>query len=162
MNLAVGQEYYVTVIKLLNIGAIVEMSDKSTELVHISQISDKYVKSVEYFLSVGDKLVARCVECNRSRPLQLSFKHLDLQPIATKIPVDRELNAQRLTKQNNFDRYVPDKDKDIDDEYLAKQHHSKHKHQRNKHPDYSEKDARRDRYNNRSKKRGKKFYDDYF
>lgn len=161
MKLSAGQEYPVKVIKLLNIGAIVEMPDKSTELVHISQISDKYVKSVEYFLSVGDELVARCVECNGSRPLQLSFKHLDLQPIATKLPVDRELNAQSLTKQNNFDRYVPDKDKDEDDESL-KQHPSKHKHQRKKHPGYSEKDARRDRYNNRSKKRGKKFYDDYF
>lgn len=161
MNLVVGQEYHVRVIKLLNIGAIVEMPDKSTELVHISQISDKYVKSVEYFLSVGDELVARCVECNGSRPLQLSFKQLDLQPIATKLPVDREVNSQSHAKRSNFDRYVPDKDKDEDNESLN-QHPSKHKHQRKKNPDYSEKDARRDRYNTRSKRRGKKFYDDCF
>lgn len=161
MKLSAGQEYHVKVIKLLNIGAIVEMSDKSTELVHISQISDKYVKSVEYFLSVGDELVARCVECNGSRPLQLSFKHLDLQPIATKLPVDREVNSQSPAKSSNFDRYIPDKDKDEDDDY-PKQHPSKHKHQHKKNPNYSEKDARRDRYNNRIKKRGKKFYDDYF
>lgn len=62
MKLTVGETYDAEVIKILTYGAIVKMSDDSTQLLHISNISDKFVRDVNDFLKVGDKIKVDCIE----------------------------------------------------------------------------------------------------
>lgn len=83
MNLEVGKKYEVTVVNIVPVGAVVELEDHSTELVHISNIADCYVSDVANFVQVGVKYTATCEE-GKSKPIQLSFIPLGLKPIVSK------------------------------------------------------------------------------
>lgn len=78
MNLEIGKTYEVTVVKILPVGAVVQLEDETTELVHISNIANSYISDVADFVSVGQKYVATCEE-GKNRPIQLSFIPLDLK-----------------------------------------------------------------------------------
>lgn len=78
MDLKVGQAYDVTVVKILGFGAIVALEDGSTELIHISNISDRYVVDVSDFVQVDHTYSALCVE-GKVKPAELSLKHLSLK-----------------------------------------------------------------------------------
>lgn len=78
MQLEVGKTYEVTVVKILPIGAVVEMEDGSTELVHISNIADCFVPDVADFVSVGKSYTATCRE-GKKRPIELTFIPLGLK-----------------------------------------------------------------------------------
>lgn len=80
MKLEKDKTYSVKVIALQSFGVIVEMEDKTTELVHISNLANMFVKDVAEFASIGDTYEACCIE-GKKRPLELSFKHLDLKPV---------------------------------------------------------------------------------
>lgn len=88
MQLEIGKTYEVTVVDTLPVGAVVEMEDGKTELVHISNIADCYVRNVADFVSIGQKYVATCEE-GLKRPIQLTFKPLRLESNA------RHLNNRR-------------------------------------------------------------------
>lgn len=77
MELNIGQTYKVEVIKIIQYGCVVRMEDGTTELVHLSQISNQFVKNVEEFVSIGNVLEAKGVP-GLKNPVQLSFKHLNL------------------------------------------------------------------------------------
>lgn len=77
MELNLGQTYKVEVIKIIQYGCVVRMGDGTTELVHLSQISNQFVKNVEEFVSIGNVLEAQGVP-GLKNPVQLSFKHLNL------------------------------------------------------------------------------------
>ena len=79
MELELGQEYKVRVVKYLKKGIIVRFVDKPAEtaFIHISEISPDYVKDVSTFVRLGDELVARCV-FDPKHENQLSLKHLCL------------------------------------------------------------------------------------
>lgn len=73
MKLVVGETYEVEVIKILSYGAIVKMSDDTTQLLHISNISDKFVRDVNDFVKVGDKIKVDCIE-GKVKPEEISIK----------------------------------------------------------------------------------------
>lgn len=70
--------YPAKVVKIEKFGIIVEMEDRSTILVHISNISNSFVSDPANFVSVGETHLAKCIE-GKTRPLELSLKHLDLK-----------------------------------------------------------------------------------
>lgn len=72
MELQVGQIYQVHTIKLLNYGVIVKLSDNSTELIHISKLSDKFIRSVEEAVSVDKTYNAIGVKGTK-KPVELSL-----------------------------------------------------------------------------------------
>lgn len=78
MELQLDQLYTVKVLKTLPRGVIVELEDQSTELIHISQIADCFVKNVSDFVKQGEIYEAKGVQGN-ARPIELSFKHLNLK-----------------------------------------------------------------------------------
>lgn len=61
MALQIGDTYDVEVVKILPFGAVVKMSDNSTELVHISNISDKFVKDINDYLEIGKIYKVDCI-----------------------------------------------------------------------------------------------------
>lgn len=73
MKLTVGETYNVKIEKILSYGAIVKMEDDSTQLIHISNISDKFVKDVGDYVTVGDTIKADCIKGN-VKPEELSIK----------------------------------------------------------------------------------------
>lgn len=85
MKLIVGDTYDVEVVKILSYGAIVKMSDGSTQLLHISNISEKFVRDVNDFMKVGDKIKVDCI-AGKVKPEELSIKAYtkDFDPYHTK------------------------------------------------------------------------------
>lgn len=95
MNLELGEAYVITPIRFETFGAIVELQDGSTSLLHVSQISDKYVKDPSEYLFIGHEYVAKAVQGVGDRPVQLSVKHLGLQSCFTEPEFDTDFKPTR-------------------------------------------------------------------
>ena len=113
MKLVQGQMYTVSVKEIVPAGAVVTLEDGSTQLVHISNISNMFVRDVGNFLEVGQTLEAEAVE-GRARPVELSFKHLDLHPL----PKAKE-SGKRNAPRSEYGYY-----KDEDEEDRGRRSHS--------------------------------------
>ena len=85
MKLTVGETYEVEVIRVLKYGAIVKMSDDTTQLLHISNISERFVRDVNDFVKVGDKIKVDCIK-GKVKDEELSIKEYtkDFNPYAKK------------------------------------------------------------------------------
>ena len=76
MVLNIGEKYEVKPIKIIQSGVIVQLSDNSTELIHISNLTNKYVKHISdiYNMIDLDKIYVAQAIPGRSRPIELSLK----------------------------------------------------------------------------------------
>ena len=62
-----GKNYDAKVIKILEIGCIVELMPNLEALVHVSQLDTSRVENVADFVSLGDKLTVKVIEINGDR-----------------------------------------------------------------------------------------------
>lgn len=58
-------------------GAFVKIGDAVDGLVHISEISDGYVKRIEDFLHVGDLVELEVLGVNEDQKVSLSYKRIE-------------------------------------------------------------------------------------
>lgn len=59
-------------------GAFVNIDDNTSGLIHISEISDEYVRDIEYFVSQGEKVIAKIIDIDKdNKQLRLSLKALN-------------------------------------------------------------------------------------
>jgi polyribonucleotide nucleotidyltransferase len=70
----VGRIYTGTVRKIAEFGAFVEIFPGTDGLVHISELSDKRVKSVSDVLSEGDEVMVKVISVDRAGKIRLSRK----------------------------------------------------------------------------------------
>lgn len=77
MELTPGLRYAVVVKSIVKAGAVVSLEDGTTELIHVSNISDEFVRDANDYVCVGDELVAVC-EAGKVKPAELSIKNLKL------------------------------------------------------------------------------------
>ena len=84
--LKVGNKYKGTVTKLLDFGAVVEIEIdgvKQTYLLHISNITDNFVKHVEDYMSVGDEIEVIAVP-GSVKDIEISTKESSFEAYAEK------------------------------------------------------------------------------
>jgi polyribonucleotide nucleotidyltransferase len=87
----VGQIYEGTVLKLLDIGAIVSLLPGKDGLVHISQIAHQRVNNVADFLKEGQQVKVKVLEVDDRGRVRLSMKALLDAPAAEpKAPAEQE------------------------------------------------------------------------
>ncbi len=70
----VGEVYLGTVKRVTDFGAFVEIMPRKEGLVHISQLSDKFVKNVSDVVKVGDKISVKLIGIDEMGRLNLSKK----------------------------------------------------------------------------------------
>lgn len=70
----VGTIYDATVKKIMNFGAFCEILPGKEGLVHVSEISDKFVKNAEDVVKVGDKVRVKLIKIDEMGRLNLSIK----------------------------------------------------------------------------------------
>jgi polyribonucleotide nucleotidyltransferase len=70
----VGKTYTGTVRKIAEFGAFVEIFPGTDGLIHISELSDKRVKSVSDVLSEGEEVLVKVISVDRSGKIRLSRK----------------------------------------------------------------------------------------
>ncbi len=76
-DIKAGDEYEGSVVDLAGFGAFVEIKPDVTGLVHISEVSESYVKQIEDALSEGDKVSVKVLEVEDSGKIKLSMKGLN-------------------------------------------------------------------------------------
>lgn len=74
MAIEVGAKVSGKVSGITSFGAFVDLDDHQTGLVHISQISDKYIKDVHDVLSVGDTVTVKVTRIGDDGKIALSMK----------------------------------------------------------------------------------------
>lgn len=70
--------YHVTVKKILPKGIIVLHDDGDSDFIHVSNISDTFVQTIEDFVHEGQDFEAQCI-VGKFKPVELSLKHLKLR-----------------------------------------------------------------------------------
>jgi len=73
-DVEVGKIYKGKVKRIMNFGAFVEILPNKEGLVHISELADKYVKSVEDVVKVGDEVLVKVIEIDELGRVNLSKK----------------------------------------------------------------------------------------
>ena len=73
MELVVGQKYKCEVVEIRQYGAIVKMEDGTRQLLHISNISDQFVKDVADFVSIGETYEVTAIP-GKSRDVEITLR----------------------------------------------------------------------------------------
>ena len=77
MSLEVGKKVEGKITGLANFGAFVDLGDNKTGLVHISEVSDKFVEDINDELKVGQEITAKVVDFKaEEKKISLSMKAL--------------------------------------------------------------------------------------
>lgn len=73
-----GQIVEGTITGIQPYGAFVQVDDNTTGLIHISEISDDFVRDIRQFVSQGEKIIAKVIDVDKStHQLRLSLKALN-------------------------------------------------------------------------------------
>ncbi len=78
-DVEVGNIYEGTITRITNFGAFCEILPGKSGLIHISEISDEYVKNVSDFLKVGDRVRVKVIGVDDLGRITLSKKQADAQ-----------------------------------------------------------------------------------
>ncbi|GED72024.1 hypothetical protein BRE01_57260 [Brevibacillus reuszeri] len=73
MGVEVGSKLEGKVTGITKFGAFVELPGNVTGLVHISEVSDVYVKDIHQFLKIGDKVIVKILNMREGK-IGLSIK----------------------------------------------------------------------------------------
>ena len=106
----VGMVVYGKVTGVKPYGAFVGFEDGVTGLVHISEISNKFVKDITTFLEVGDYCMLKVIDIDQENAqLRLSYKALVDNKVEEKIKKSKYGQKQELRKLRanltDFDRF---------------------------------------------------------
>ena len=96
MTLKVGTILEGTVVNITNFGAFVDVSGK-TGLVHISEVSDTYVKDIRQHLKEKDKVKVKVISVDDNGKISLSIKQA--MPKKSSRPIEVDWQSER-TKVN--------------------------------------------------------------
>ena len=113
MALEVGAIVEGEVSGITNFGAFVQLPEGKVGLIHISEVSNVYVKDVHDFLKEKDKVTVKVLSIDEKGKIGLSIKQL-MPPPAPKRPVERRAMTPRvvptLTFEDKISRFLKDSD----------------------------------------------------
>ena len=126
MSIEVGAKLQGKVSGITNFGAFIDLGAGKTGLVHISEVSNGYVKDIHDVLSVGDEVTVKVISVNDDGKIGLSIRKAQEQPaesgeesrpknINKKIPVTTEIVQHRKI----FSRSQPSAQKEDFDSLMS-------------------------------------------
>lgn len=80
MAIEVGEKLQGKVSGITNFGAFVDLGDRKTGLVHISEVSDGYVKDINEVLKVGDEVTVVVTSVGNDGKIGLSIRKAQDKP----------------------------------------------------------------------------------
>ena len=89
MSIEVGSKVKGKVTGITNFGAFVELKEKTTGLVHISEVADTYVKDINEHLTVGDEILVKVINVEKDGKIGLSIKKAKDKPVRQKSSRER-------------------------------------------------------------------------
>lgn len=100
MELIIGQKYVCEAVEIRGYGAIMKFEDGSTQLLHISNISDTFVKNIADYIAVGQSYEVTAI-CGKVRDVEITLRD----------PSNIKSNSSRRsvkTKEENFEKMLKD------------------------------------------------------
>ena len=73
-ELNLGDIVEAEITRITDFGAFVKINGRNSGLIHISQISDSFVKDVNKYLKVGDRVKVRVIKLGPGNKIDLSLK----------------------------------------------------------------------------------------
>ncbi|HRE46371.1 MAG TPA: S1 RNA-binding domain-containing protein [Aggregatilineales bacterium] len=95
-ELAIGQTYSGTVVRLEKFGAFVDIGAERPGMVHVSELASGYVSSPEEIVKVGDTVTAKVIKLNKGKKqIDLSLKALEekIEMPVEETPSEKPLSA---------------------------------------------------------------------
>lgn len=97
-------------------GAFAVTSDNTDGLIHISEISYGYVKNINDYIKIGDKIYAEVIGYNDSNnQLKLSIRDIDYKNDGSKLKRIAETKSGFQPLKDNLDGWINNKIKEIMD-----------------------------------------------
>ena len=90
MSIEVGAKLQGKVSGITNFGAFIDLGEGKTGLVHISEISNGFVKDIHDVLTVGDEVTVKVTSVGDDGKVGLSIRKAQDQPQPEKKPFKRE------------------------------------------------------------------------
>ena len=127
MSIEVGAKLQGKVSGITNFGAFIDLGAGKTGLVHISEVSNGYVKDIHDVLSVGDEVTVKVISVNDDGKIGLSIRKAQAQPAESgeesrpkkyqqKDPRD---NRNRRAQKKSFSRSQPSAQKEDFDSLMS-------------------------------------------
>ena len=98
MSIEVGAKLQGKVSGITNFGAFIDLGDGKTGLVHISEISNGFVKDIHDVLTVGDEVTVKVTSVGDDGKVGLSIRKAQDQPQPEKKPFKREFRDNNRSK----------------------------------------------------------------
>ena len=95
MSIEVGAKLSGKVSGITDFGAFVDLGDKKTGLVHISEVSNTFVKDIHEVLSVGDEVTVKVLSVSDDGKISLSIKKA----------VDKPQKQNNQRRNNNHEQH---------------------------------------------------------
>jgi S1 RNA binding domain protein len=122
MSIAVGDIVEGEVTGITNFGAFVQLPENKVGLIHISEISNVYVKDVHDFLKDKDKVKVKVISIDPRGKIGLSIKQLEEAPAKPvrmpRMPLKADNRASRPAGPVTFEDKLSKFMKDSDDRLL--------------------------------------------
>ena len=97
-------------------GAFVNIDEEHNGLIHISEISYGFVKNINDFVKIGDKIYAEVVNIDdKTNQLRLSIKDIDYKKDGTRLKRMAETKSGFKPLKDNLDMWINKKIKEITD-----------------------------------------------
>ncbi|WP_290033523.1 S1 domain-containing RNA-binding protein [Ligilactobacillus cholophilus] len=100
MTVEVGTKVSGKVSGITNFGAFVDLGEKQTGLVHISEVSNNYVKDIHDVLKVGDEVQVKVLKIGDDGKISLSIKQAMPKP-----KKNESTSRQNNNHQGNHQRF---------------------------------------------------------
>ncbi|MGI6119064.1 MAG: S1 RNA-binding domain-containing protein [Desulfosporosinus sp.] len=107
MAIDVGSIVEGVVTGITNFGAFIELPDRATGLVHISEVADAYVKDVRDYLKEQDRVKVKVIHVDEKGKIGLSIKQAN--------PTVRNMSRERrvpstLSFEDKLAKFIKDSD----------------------------------------------------
>ena len=99
MSIEVGAKLQGKVSGITNFGAFVDLGNRKTGLVHISEVSDGFVKDINDVLKVGDEVTVLVTSVGDDGKIGLSIRKAVDKPQAEKKEFRKEPNRRQAPKK---------------------------------------------------------------
>lgn len=121
MTLKVGSIVEGTVVNITNFGAFVELAGGKTGLVHISEVSNTFVKDIHNFLKEKDKVKVKIISIEDNGKISLSIKQAQENPNRrSSRPMDIDWSQDRsksasLSFEDRLSKFMKDSEERFQD-----------------------------------------------
>lgn len=104
MSIEVGSKVSGKISGITNFGAFVDLGDKKTGLVHISEVSDGFVKDIHDVLTVGDTVTVKVLSVGDDGKISLSIRKAQDKPEENKKDHHRKSEGDRHNDGRSHER----------------------------------------------------------